>query len=47
MNNLKYHVHSLSNYMNDEDENQEEEDLENQLKPCNCTCKNCAICCYR
>jgi len=43
----EYHVHSLSNNMNDEDENQEEEDLENQLKPCNSTCKNCAICCYR
>jgi hypothetical protein len=31
----EYHVHSLSNDMNDEDENQEEEDFENQLKPCN------------
>ncbi|VVC29144.1 Hypothetical protein CINCED_3A006402 [Cinara cedri] len=43
----EYHVHNISNNMNDEDENQEEEDLENQLKPCNTTCKNCAICCYK
>ncbi|VVC25595.1 Ribonuclease H-like domain [Cinara cedri] len=42
----EYHVHSISNNMNDEDENQEEENLENQLKPCKTTCKNCAICCY-
>jgi len=33
--------------MNDEDENQEVEDLENQLKPCNSTCENSDIWCYR